>query len=158
VGEGEWVPVVNVLETLFPALAKGNYRITSPRGKRYNCIAWAAGDISQWWWPGPQLHIEYWPPSVTRVVSLESFQAAFAALGYVVCTNADLEAGVEKIAIFADTNAEPTHAARQLPSGRWTSKLGVLEDIEHTLRDLEGTEYGTVSVVMKRPVGTLSRS
>jgi hypothetical protein len=43
------------------------------------------------------------------------------------------------------------HAARQLPSGRWTSKIGVLEDIEHSLRDLEGDEYGTATVLMKRP-------
>jgi hypothetical protein len=30
-------------------------------------------------------------------------------------------------------------------------KYGALEDIEHALRDLEGDEYGTASVFMKRP-------
>ena len=50
------------------------------------------------------------------------------------------------------TRSEPKHAARQLPSGRWTSKLGFLEDIEHALHDLEGTEYGAVVLVMKRPI------
>jgi len=42
------------------------------------------------------------------------------------------------------------HAARQLPEGRWTSKLGELEDIEHALHDLTGTVYGSVVLVMKR--------
>ena len=28
-----------------------------------------------------------------------------------------------------DTNGKPTHAARQLSSGLWTSKLGKLQDI-----------------------------
>jgi len=44
----------------------------------------------------------------------------------------------------------PLHVARQLPSGRWSSKLGALQDIEHDLHDLEGTEYGSVVLVMKR--------
>jgi hypothetical protein len=54
-------------------------------------------------------------------------------------------------ALFALADGFPTHAAWQLGSGRWTSKLGELEDIEHALRDLEGTEYGAVALVMKRP-------
>jgi hypothetical protein len=56
--------------------------------------------------------------------------------------------------LYADDQAAPKHAARQLASGRWTSKIGVLEDIEHDLRDLEGDEYGKVVVVIKRPVTT----
>jgi hypothetical protein len=60
------------------------------------------------------------------------------------------------IALFADKNDFPLHAARQLPSGRWTSKLGELEDIEHGLRDLEGDAYGTVVLIMKRPIATLA--
>jgi hypothetical protein len=38
------------------------------------------------------------------------------------------------------------------PNGRWTSKMGILEDIEHALHDLEGIEYGVVALVMKRPM------
>jgi hypothetical protein len=44
----------------------------------------------------------------------------------------------------------PKHAARQLPNGRWTSKLGVSEDIEHALHDLTGLIYGSVALVFKR--------
>jgi hypothetical protein len=63
-----------------------------------------------------------------------------------------LEPGSEKIAVFANAKGVPTHAARQLASGFWTSKLGVSEDIEHRLRDLEGDIYGTVALIMKRPL------
>jgi hypothetical protein len=46
---------------------------------------------------------------------------------------------------------EVTHAARQLPSGAWTSKLGDWEDIEHNaLSGLESSFYGRVSIILKR--------
>lgn len=140
------------LEEIFPGLAKGGYRITSPTDPDYNCIAWAAGDTSNWWWPGPDMKREYWPPGVTREVTLAAFQAVFASLGYLVCQGEEVEPGFEKIALFADAQGRPKHGARQLPEGRWTSKLGKREDIEHALRDLEGAVYGSVVLVMKRPV------
>ncbi|MCI0685205.1 MAG: hypothetical protein L0Y71_24160 [Gemmataceae bacterium] len=139
------------LDAIFPRLADGGYAVTSARSRRYNCVAWAAGDDGRWWWPGLDLEVEYWPAGVPRVEALESFQAVFAQLGYVVCADENPESGFEKIAIFTSNSIEPKHAARQLPGGRWTSKLGVLEDIEHGLHDLEGDEYGTVRIVMKRP-------
>jgi len=61
----------------------------------------------------------------------------------------DLEEGFERIAIFAIL-AQPTHAARQLENGRWTSKLGRAVDIEHELDALEGTDYGKVTQILKR--------
>lgn len=72
-----------------------------------------------------------------------------------MCAGEELETGFEKVALFADADGFATHAARQLNNGRWTSKLGELEDIEHALRDLEGVEYGTVVLVMKRPAPAL---
>jgi len=65
-----------------------------------------------------------------------------------------MEVGFEKVALFADAQGLPLHAARQLSDGRWTSKLGEQEDIEHALRDLEGVAYGNVALVMKRPLAT----
>jgi hypothetical protein len=67
-----------------------------------------------------------------------------------VCDTEVLEAGFEKIALFADAQGNPRHGARQLATGLWTSKLGKAEDIEHQLHDLEGTAYGSVVLVMKR--------
>ena len=87
-----------------------------------------------------------------RQETLEAFQQLFEGLGYAVCDHAEVELGYEKVALFADAQGVPLHAARQLPGGRWTSKLGTLEDIEHALQDLVGTEYGSVVRVMKRLV------
>ena len=64
----------------------------------------------------------------------------------------DWEPGFEKIAVCANDQGVPKHAARQLNKGRWTSKLGRMADIDHALHDLEGTLYGSVVLVMKRPV------
>lgn len=136
---------------LFPQLTENTFQITSPPATRYNCVAWVAGETSHWWWPIGEHPELYWPEKAPREETLEAFKATFAALGYAECPGDELEFGVEKVAIFADVNAVPTHAARQLPSGTWTSKLGKAEDIEHALRDLEGDVYGTVAVILKRP-------
>jgi hypothetical protein len=148
--------MVNPLEQSFPGLARGGYHITSPKDKKYNCIAHAAGDTKRWWWPVP-LDVDevYWPTGVARDETLSAFHDAFASLGYADCSGVDLERGFEKIALFADEKSVPLHAARQRPDGSWTSKLGELEDIDHNLRDLEGEQYGSVAQVMKRPVMNL---
>jgi len=142
--------MVNSLEELFPRLLPGAYQITSPAHDRYNCIAWAAGDTSIWWWPINVPNV-YWPSGVPKEESLDAFLLAFASLGYEACEGEQLEQGFEKIALFADAEGVPSHAARQLLNGRWASKLGAMEDIEHPLHDLEGELYGTVVRIVKRP-------
>lgn len=55
--------------------------------------------------------------------------------------------------IHADVGGEAQHAARQLPTGAWTSKIGNLEDIEHAELDaLAGPLYGSPAVVLSRPI------
>ena len=77
--------------------------------------------------------------------------------GFEPCENGDHEEGFEKIALYVNKAGKVTHAARQLDSGKWTSKLGNLEDIEHaSLRSLEDagtnlTDYGSVAGFLKRP-------
>ena len=82
---------------------------------------------------------------------MDAFRDAFGTLDYVVCDDDQLEPGYEKIALFALAGV-PKHAAKQLPTGRWISKLGPSEDIEHGLHDLTGMVYGAVVLLMKRPV------
>jgi len=144
--------MVNPLEEYFPGLAKGDYQLTSPKDPIYNCIAWAVGEMGKWWWPGPNPEEEYWPAGLPREVSLPAFRLALASIGYVECQDSGLEPGQEKVALFADSKGKPTHAARQLSNGRWTSKLGKLDDIEHNLHDLEGQVNGSVTLIMKRPI------
>ena len=61
---------------------------------------------------------------------------------------------MQKIAIYLNSSNSPTHVARQLLDGRWTSKLGSYEDIEHSrLAGLEGLDpaYGAVGCFMAKP-------
>ena len=65
-----------------------------------------------------------------------------------------MEAGFQKIVIYLDDDDKPTHASRQLETGKWTSKLGREIDIEHdTPEVLNGPEYGTAKIIMKRANG-----
>jgi len=135
----------------FPRLRPDNHRITSPSAPDYNCVAWAAGDSGSWWQPGV-----YWPvPTPPGDYGLGVLVQLFLSLGYEDCgADARPETGFEKVALYSD-GTYYTHAARQLPSGKWTSKLGKEEDIEHdTPEDLSGGVYGAVLRIMKRPVPT----
>ncbi len=90
--------------------------------------------------------------SPQREETISAFLRLFGKLGYVVCESATLEPAFEKVAIYA-TLGVPTHAARQLPHGRWESKLGPWERIEHDVDALEGTgpnEYGRIVQIMRR--------
>lgn len=139
------------IERYFPNLLNSGYLITSPATSEYNCIAWAADDTETCWWPDP-FNLGYWPSKIPRKETLDAFVKAYEFLEYVVCQDTQCEEGFEKIAIYVDSTGKPSHAARQLISGKWTSKLGQLEDIEHTtLEGVAGSEYGTVAVIMKRP-------
>lgn len=137
------------LESCFPDLRSTPYEVTSPEDSRYNCVAWALGRSDRCWWPTP--HVRYYWPDNPADGSLEAFVGVFRSLGYEVCASPELEPCLEKVAIYAK-NDLPSHVARQLPSGQWTSKCGDLEDITHDLRALEGDAYGSVAVIMKRPL------
>jgi hypothetical protein len=142
--------MVTPFEVLFPALQPLSYQVTSPTDTAYNCIAWAAGDTQTWWWPDPD-GLAYWPAGASRTETVAAFVTALGSLGYSPCAGGQLEPGFEKVALFADAQGRPRHAARQLPDGRWTSKMGELEDIAHGLHDLAGSVYGAVIQVLKRP-------
>ena len=135
------------IEQDFPGLHGKDWRLTSPWDKRYNCIAWAAGDNTRWWWP---MDGSYWPDVANRVETVAAFVAAYASLGFEPCPDAAHEIEFDKIAIFVGLDGIPTHAARQLSDGQWTSKLGRSEDITHGLTDICGEAYGSVVQIMRR--------
>jgi hypothetical protein len=130
----------------FPGLAQSAFEITSQPTRDYNCIAWAAGDSDRFWWPGA-----FWPAAVGRKVTRANFIRAFEGIGYKVCATPDPEEGYEKVALYEDRGV-PTHAARLLPNGSWTSKLGHAHDISHSLEGLNGSQYGAPVIFMRRPV------
>ena len=140
----------NFDQTHFPNLNQTTCRITSAPTRRYNCIAWAAESVANWWWPNAW---GYWPPGVEREPTLGAFIDAFRQLGYEVCADGSLEEGYQKISLYVDGAGAPTHAARQLPDGAWTSKIGECEDIVHaTVNDLSGPMYGAPVQFMRRPL------
>lgn len=138
------------LEGLFPRLQGATYQITSSAQPDYNCIAWAAEDDSRWWEPDA-FGLYYWPEDVPRQYTLQAYAEAFRQLGYEACENPAFENGWQKAAIFVGADGIPTHAARQLADGSWTSKLGQMEDIQHPSVDhLSGPAYGRPILFLRR--------
>ncbi len=147
---GSWPP------SDFPNLQEGDYTKKSDATREYNCIAWAAEDTSAWWWPSLDLGRSYWPEGIPREETVDAFVAAFRTKGYEACDTGVLEKGFEKVALYVDAQIIPTHAARQMENGQWTSKLGEFEDIDHlTVECLQGDgqgQYGRAFLYMKRPI------
>ncbi len=131
-----------------PRLTPQNHRVTSPAAVEYNCVAWAAGDTENWWQPGV-----YWPVAAPwQEYGIGALAAVFGALGFEACEDDRPEPGFEKVALYGN-NLYYTHAARQLPGGKWTSKLGKAEDIEHDTPDVvAGGIYGELVEIMRRPL------
>ena len=132
----------------FPGLRSGRFKKNSPPTPGYNCIAWALGRTDRWWWPNEN---SYWPPGCLQRESIQAFVIAFATQQYEPCDNPRLEKSYEKLALYAK-DFTPTHAAKQLKNGKWTSKLGKDMDIEHRLKDLEGPAYGQVLMFFRRRI------
>jgi len=142
------------LEADFPKLRNGGYRITSPHEVGYNCIAHALYDSRQFWqFMRGRTKGYFWPLNWNN--SLAAWMEVFRLHGFTPCESGELETETEKIAIYVRPSNSPTHVARQVESGKWTSKLGKDYDIEHDSLDLlegdEADEYGKVEVFMKRP-------
>ena len=129
-------------------------RVTSPQDPAYNCISWAIRDKENFWWPAKDYT---WTEEIPLYPTIDTFIQFFRSHRYECCNDVNLEDGFEKIAIFAKADNDPSHAARQLRNGLWTSKLGPLADIEHNLvEDLTNdpflASYGSVKVVMRRRI------
>ena len=162
------------LERVFPLLAAAGYEKTSeatgrpPKCGAYNCIAWAAGDPHRWWWPDSY---SYWPRGIQRETTVLCFVKTFRSLGYRECRDSRKEFAFDKVALYAIHTSklevkppaslsslsdwEPTHMARQLRDGTWTSKAGAAEDLTHFTLDavesyIPGLAYGCPVLFMKR--------
>jgi hypothetical protein len=132
----------------FPNSKDEPFTQTSHIDVAYNCIAWAAADNSRWYEPDP-FGYYYWPDEVAREYTIEAYVGLYEFLGYEKCESGNIEDGFIKIAVFANEHM-PTHAARQLPNGNWTSKLGKNIDVEHTIYSIEGGAYGQVIQYLRK--------
>jgi hypothetical protein len=126
-------------EAQFPHL--GNWVETSSATTDYNCYAFAVGDQERWWDPLPAPGY-YWP-DVPLNHRVSTFVEIYKGYGFEPCADGTLEPGVEKIVIYENESGGCDHVARQLPDGRWTSKIGPDEDISHeSPASLSGDFYG----------------
>jgi hypothetical protein len=134
-----------------PHLNETNHDLTSECTTSYNCIAWAMGEDDAWWWPSDE---SYWPND-DRGSTLGTFERMLTSRGFARCANGALVSGVEKVVIYTlgeGRTMKVTHAARQLPDGRWASKMGRCEDIEHDApKAVRGPVYGKPYAFYCRP-------
>ena len=132
---------------IFPKLSSEDFEIVDEPTRQYNCIAYAAGDTSQWWWPNG---IDYWPPWVSLNNRMESLKEALAGLGYEPCDDGNVEDEYQKVALYG-SQERFEHAAVQMPNGRWRSKMGQGPVIEHRgPESLSGGPYGTPKIYMRK--------
>src|SRR5450759_1240698 len=114
-GPGAWLPIDTgrEIEREFPGLRGASWSVESSADRRYNCIAWAAGEDRRPWWPSRDKS-GYWPPGIDRIASIDAFVAAFSKLGYSTVTEGDLSNNMDRVALYVDAvDNEPTHMARQ---------------------------------------------
>jgi hypothetical protein len=137
----------------FRRLTESNHRLTSAADPDYNCIAWAVGDTEHWWQPGL-----YWPIAAPHDdFGIAVLEQALHTLRFEDCGTNDLaEVGFEKVAVYGNTLFY-AHAAKQASSGKWSSKLGKAEDIEHDSPDaVAGGVYGEVVEILRRRIAARS--
>src|SRR5947209_1509040 len=91
------------IEADFPKLRETGYRITSEATTDYNCFAWAANETSAWWSP-LQISGYHWPDQFPRNTEMATFVALYAEAGFLACNHGEPEPGMEKIALYADSN------------------------------------------------------
>ena len=147
--EEEWQ-----LTVLFPGLRNSTFKITSSPDFTYNCVAWVIGITNEWW--EPRYREGTWPDHIPQERTVAAAILALANVSYEECGDGRIEENVEKVAIYGARD-QFLHVAKQLPSGRWSSKLGRAWDIEHELEALTSTanlggpvQYGEVVAYMRR--------
>jgi len=136
------------VEQDFPALTGTEYDL-SDEDFNYNCLAYALGDLSNWWEPPKGLG-QYWPPGYPNDVSVQTAESIIKDHGFTVDCDAASTPETDAIAIYAEGN-EWTHFAK-FSSGSWSCKLGEGHDVMGvTIEHLEGTLYGRVVKILSRP-------
>lgn len=93
----------------------------------------------------------YWPIDCVGLDTLEAFERLFQHFELEEIVSPEFEDGRIKLALYTMKHV-PTHMARQLQDGTWTSKLGGLIDLRHELDELEGPVYGTVAKILQHPI------
>lgn len=100
--------------------------------------------MDQWWSHEYGFH---WPADRSRAIN--SLVLVFKSLGYEECDDDKLESGFERVVLYCK-GTKWMHAARQIETGEWTSKLGIKWDIAHKSPEALCDYYGPIHCYMKR--------
>ena len=118
------------------------------------------GIRDQWWEPyaagGIAEDRGHWPEGLPHDREPGTLRELFRREGFVDCEDGSLDPVMVKIALYRVQDDVGgyiwTHAARQLKTGLWTSKLGSSYEVTHrSTGDLEGELYGAVYAYMAKP-------
>lgn len=71
-GRDAWL-LISSRSSATPRLVEVGFSETSPATPRYNCLAWAAGQTDQWWWPD-RFGAYDWPEAAPREETIEGFR------------------------------------------------------------------------------------
>ncbi len=127
----------------FPNLTFESFKYTSEKTDDYNCAAWSIEIEDEW--------IQFRDPKGMLDVSITTYINYFTNLGFSITNDKNFEEGVKKIAIYKNEQDEFKHVARLMSNGKWTSKIGDWEDIEHdTLEVLADRSYGKPCLIMEK--------
>lgn len=136
----------------WPNLKDGTFEKTSDEGIYQNCVGFVVG-IRRW----IDSYSQFWPDDLETGDTPEHYAAFFKKHGFEICADGSLENGTEKLAIYAkghkySSQKEFKHVAIQQNDGKWKSKMGKLEDIEHpTTKTICCGDYGEAIIFMRRP-------
>lgn len=140
-----------LIHQLFPKVAANpaSLSIASPQQWKYNCVAWALDFKDRWMEPSPA---GVWPVD-EEGFTIDAYSKMFAHFGFEKCANGIKERGFAKIVLYGDDSNTFSHVAKQLPGGKWSSKLGELSDVKHASPDvLISPRYGRPVMFMRRPI------
>jgi hypothetical protein len=124
----------------FPNLKMGDYCVTAPATKTYNCIAWSIGNTSMWIWK----EVDSVYGNKNGIVEIADFDAFYANEGLTPVV--DKTPANPQVVLYAN-GTTPKHAARKIGNGdcAFESKLGRNLRIVHEANQLEGGLYGSIN-------------
>jgi hypothetical protein len=138
----------------WPNLLLGtNFCYSSYKKRGYNCVAYALG-----------VENKDWDMLVfAKMFGLNKNDLDHSANGYAIifrekfgfeiCQESEKEEGFKKIALYENNEGDFKHLSLQLENGKWTSKMGVYEDINHRdLNSISGDFYGHPVMFMKKTI------
>lgn len=76
-----------------PKPSREGFEIVEQPSDQYNCIAYATGDLSKWWYHN---EVHYWPNHAARSNTIESLVKMFTGLDFEQCSDGSVEDGYHK--------------------------------------------------------------